>query len=109
METDTRSRKFHSLSLKDLVEARDQYHAHLINKRNVIATAVGRYLIRTDDPWPNERGYQKSLKRYPKPARTLARSPAPDLGRRLEHVPGQRRRRPAGADRFLHRQPGCSD
>jgi hypothetical protein len=37
------------LSLRDLVEARDMFHAHLINKRNVVATAVGRYLIRNTD------------------------------------------------------------
>ena len=74
METDERSRKFNSLSLRDLIEARDLYHIHLINKRNVIATAIGRYLIRKKDPWPNQRGYQKSVQRYPKPARTLKNS-----------------------------------
>ena len=36
------------LSLKDLVEARDHYHVHLIHKENVVATAVGRYLVRKD-------------------------------------------------------------
>lgn len=34
-------RNFASLSTKDLLEARDQYHWHLIHKRNVIGTAVG--------------------------------------------------------------------
>ena len=43
---------FHALSLKDLLEARDFYHVHLTNKKNVKATAVGRYLIRKGDPWP---------------------------------------------------------
>jgi hypothetical protein len=37
---------FASLSLKDLLEARDLYHFHLMNKANVVGTAVGRYLIR---------------------------------------------------------------
>src|SRR6476659_337009 len=37
------------LSLRDLVEARDMFHAHLINKRNVVATAIGRYLVRKKD------------------------------------------------------------
>jgi hypothetical protein len=37
------------LSVRDLVEARDMFHAQLINKRNVVATAIGRYLIRKTD------------------------------------------------------------
>jgi hypothetical protein len=40
------STNFHSLSLKDLLDARDTYHWHLMNKANVIGTAVGGYLIR---------------------------------------------------------------
>ena len=46
---------FKSLSLKDLLDARDAYHWHLMNKANVVATAVGLYLIRKSDPWPNEK------------------------------------------------------
>jgi hypothetical protein len=46
---------FQSLSLKDLLEARDLYHWHLSNKANVVGTAVGLYLIRKDDPWPRDR------------------------------------------------------
>ncbi|MEX3931806.1 S1/P1 Nuclease [Paraburkholderia phymatum] len=45
---------FQSLSLKDLLEARDLYHWHLSNKANVVGTAVGLYLIRTDEPWPDQ-------------------------------------------------------
>src|ERR1700743_2710711 len=41
--------KFDQLSMKDLIEARDLFHVHLINKKNVVATAVGRYLIRKTD------------------------------------------------------------
>ncbi len=37
---------FRSLSLKDLLDARETYHWHLMNKANVIGTAVGAYLIR---------------------------------------------------------------
>jgi hypothetical protein len=48
------SSNFASLSLKDLVEARDQFHYHLINKKNVVATALGLYRIRKDDPWPDK-------------------------------------------------------
>src|SRR5258708_12282986 len=46
---------FQSLSLKDLLEARDLYHWHLSNKANVVGTAIGLYLIRRSDPWPNGR------------------------------------------------------
>ncbi|WP_020065706.1 Nal1-like putative serine protease [Paraburkholderia caledonica] len=45
---------FQSLSLKDLLEARELYHWHLSNKANVVGTAVGLYLIRKDDPWPGD-------------------------------------------------------
>lgn len=48
------SSTFASLSLKDLIEARDLFHYHLINKRNVVATAVGLYRIRKGDPWPTK-------------------------------------------------------
>ncbi len=41
--------RFNSLSVADLLEARDLYHTHLIHKRNVVGTAIGRYLIRKDD------------------------------------------------------------
>lgn len=37
---------FESLSVKDLLEARDLYHNHLLGKPNVVGTAVGLYLIR---------------------------------------------------------------
>ena len=40
---------FNHLSIKDLIEARDQFHVHLMNKKNVVATAIGRYLIRYSD------------------------------------------------------------
>jgi hypothetical protein len=46
-------RDFNMLSLRDLIDARDHYHMHLAHKKNVIATAVGRYLIRKTDPWPD--------------------------------------------------------
>jgi hypothetical protein len=46
---------FTSLSLKDLLQARDLFHYHLMNKKNVVATAVGLYRIRHDDPWPSEK------------------------------------------------------
>jgi hypothetical protein len=50
-------RTFKSLSLRDLLEARDAYHIHLAHKANVIATAVGSYRIRTSDPDAQEFSY----------------------------------------------------
>ncbi|HEX5000510.1 MAG TPA: hypothetical protein VFY29_19965 [Terriglobia bacterium] len=48
------SSRFSSLSLKDLLEARDLFHYHLLNKKNVVATAIGLYRMRRKDP-PDER------------------------------------------------------
>lgn len=42
-------RDYSSLSVRDLVEARDAYHLHLSHLSNVTATAVGRYRIHEDD------------------------------------------------------------
>lgn len=47
---------FSTLSLKDLIEARDLYHFHLMSKANVVGTAVGLYLIREKEVWPKARG-----------------------------------------------------
>lgn len=41
--------QFNNLSVKDLLEARDLFHVHLMNKANVIGTAIGRYRIRNED------------------------------------------------------------
>jgi len=46
----TQNRDFSSLSVKDLLDARDAYHVHLAHLEHVIATAIGRYCIRKDDP-----------------------------------------------------------
>ena len=45
-----RERRFSSLSIADLLAAREAYHVHLAHLDNVFATAIGRYLIRTKDP-----------------------------------------------------------
>jgi len=58
--------QFSSLSLSDLLRARDQFHAHLMHKRNVIGTAVGRYLIRKDDPYPNPDKRDDAAEKNPK-------------------------------------------
>jgi hypothetical protein len=40
---------FHSLGLRDLLDARDQFHVHLAHKPNVFSTAIGRYYIRDSE------------------------------------------------------------
>ncbi|MGM9479567.1 S1/P1 Nuclease [Roseateles sp. NT4] len=62
---------FSVLSLRDLVEARDLYHFHLMSKANVVGTAVGLYLIRNDEDWPDSRildrgGKSRDKKTYPR-------------------------------------------
>lgn len=64
---------FNMLSLRDLLEARDLYHVHLAHKENVVGTAVGRYLIRSADPWP-EPGRKGPESAQSKGPRTLANS-----------------------------------
>jgi len=61
------------LSLADLLTAREQFHAHLVHKRHVIGTAVGRYLIRKGDPYPNREGDQPR-RAGKKPPRTIEES-----------------------------------
>jgi len=69
-------RNFASLSLKDLVEARDNYHWHLTSMTNVVGTAVGLYYIRKSDPWPSEVHPARAERRAPgsKEPRTFAKS-----------------------------------
>ncbi len=52
----TYQKDYDHLSLKDLVDALNLYHAHLIHYPNVVATAVGRYRIRREDSWPDAYG-----------------------------------------------------
>ena len=65
------STNYSALSLKDLLDARDVYHVHLMEHPNVVATAIGRYRIRHEDSWPDERGPGA---RRGKGERTLANS-----------------------------------
>src|SRR6478672_7728172 len=67
---------FSQLSLKDLIEARDLFHVHLMNRRNVIATALGRYRIRKTDPFPGAKNFEENLaeRRKNRGARTLLNS-----------------------------------
>lgn len=52
---------YRSLSVADLLEARDQYHYPLMNKPNVVGTAVGLYLIRKEDPCPDHERTERDL------------------------------------------------
>ena len=67
---------FSSLSLPDLLLARDQFHIHLMHKKNVIGTAIGKYRIRKGDPWPDKNDPEKGFhtKGKAKPKRTLENS-----------------------------------
>jgi hypothetical protein len=71
-------RNYASLSTKDLLEARDQYHWHLINKANVVGTAVGLYYIRTTDDWPTQKRAAATRSTAPKKARTFENSEVRD-------------------------------
>lgn len=70
-----RSGSFNSLSIKDLIEARDMFHIHLLKKKNVVATAIGRYLIRKTDIDKNG----KYAPQKDKPKRTLENSIVMDI------------------------------
>ncbi len=69
-------RDFSSLSLKDLLDAREAYHVYLSQLDNVIATAIGRYCIHEDDWYaqnPPDRPRPSDVARITAP-RTLANS-----------------------------------
>jgi hypothetical protein len=68
------SSNFTSLSLKDLIEARDLFHFHLLNKKNVVATAVGLYRIRKHDPWPSHHNPHPRPPQGKRGRRTLSNS-----------------------------------
>lgn len=71
---------FRSLGVKDLLDARDQFHVHLAHKANVFSTAIGLYLIRTSDPNSGkDAGRAHSANRHPSaPPRTLLNSVVKD-------------------------------
>jgi hypothetical protein len=69
------SSTYSSLSLKDVIAARDHFHYHLMNKKNVVATAVGLYRIRKKDRWPGkEHPIQPNRSHGNRPRRTLFNS-----------------------------------
>jgi hypothetical protein len=49
-----KSYDYAALSITDLLDAREVYHFHLMNKKNVVATAIGYYRIRKMDDWPTQ-------------------------------------------------------
>jgi hypothetical protein len=74
------NQNFTNLSLTDLVDARDMFHVHLMNKKNVVATALGRYLIRVGDVDKNGNFRPKEFKPPKnKPPRTLENSVVIDI------------------------------
>src|SRR6185436_280621 len=74
-------RNYRSLSVKDLLQARDLYHYHLLNKPNVVGTAIGLYLIRKGDMSPKEEReycHRTGAKEITKGERTLQNSTVRD-------------------------------
>jgi hypothetical protein len=71
-------RGFNDLSLADLLRARDQFHAHLLHKANVVGTAIGRYLIRTSDPYPQRGDAPPAPSTAKKTPRTIENSEVRD-------------------------------
>ena len=69
---------FSSLSLKDLIAARDLYHFHLMDKANVVGTAIGLFLIREDEDWPQTFGEGARPRRKLTYPRTLGNSQVRD-------------------------------
>ncbi len=70
---------FHSLSVRDLLDARDQFHVHLAHKPNVFSTAIGRYLIRDIDATKSDATHQHHLDRKARAKpRTLLNSSVKD-------------------------------
>jgi len=69
---------FASLSIHDLLDARDLYHFHLLNKANVVGTAIGYYLVRKEGAWPTKLGEGLRPARKVSTERTLANSEVRD-------------------------------
>jgi hypothetical protein len=63
-----------SLSVADLLAAREQFHVHLMQKANVIGTAIGKYRIRKSEPWPDRRGQMPARNGKAHGPRTLGNS-----------------------------------
>ena len=66
-------RNYASLSTRDLLDARDQYHWHLVHRRNVIGTAVGLYHIRKSEDWPTRERSGRAVAAAARAANTKSR------------------------------------
>lgn len=73
-------RNYASLSTKDLLDARDQYHWHLVHRRNVIGTAVGLYHIRKDEDWPSRERSARAVAAAARAASTRMRRTSGGIG-----------------------------
>ncbi|HEU0176386.1 MAG TPA: hypothetical protein VFV58_19140 [Blastocatellia bacterium] len=69
-------RDFTSLSMRDLLDAREAYHVHLSSLENVIATAIGRYRIHERDWYASHPPDDPRPSAYPRVSepRTLSNS-----------------------------------
>jgi hypothetical protein len=73
MKKNFQASDFHSLGVRDLLDARDQFHVHLAKKQNVFSTAIGRYLVRDSDPDARQPNANQKRHRTSQP-RTLLNS-----------------------------------
>lgn len=67
------SREYSTLALRDLIAARDLFHVHLMSKRHVVGTALGKYLIRLSEHWP--KGSQELQKHDARQRRAVRKPP----------------------------------
>jgi hypothetical protein len=68
------SKAFPSLSVKDLLEAREAYHVHLTRLPNVVATAIGRYRRSKRDPAKDSLSPKEWSTKDDQPPKTLSNS-----------------------------------
>ena len=78
---DSNKHDFSSLSIKDLLDAREAYHVHLAHLKEVYATAIGRYLIRKSDK------NAKDSKHHTNPQSLGTRTPTVSMCRAPVHPP----------------------
>ena len=67
-------RDFSSLSIRDLLEAREQYHVYLSSIESVVGTAIGRYRIHQDDWYAEHPPSTKRGRAAPDTPRTFENS-----------------------------------
>ncbi|MEE9568112.1 MAG: hypothetical protein V3W37_01905 [Candidatus Binatia bacterium] len=72
MGSETAQLNFCSLMVRDLLEAREAYHAHLLRLDNVFATAIGLYRMHREDPSTQSENPKRQLAYGESLPRTLA-------------------------------------